>query len=87
MGRNLLLLILVANTLNFGEVGSSNYEPVGRTKQCNLSEELRETVKYYFVELSHRGVPSPLQTIPGVMDQFRKVVFDSFPKARPVQPG
>ena len=55
MGRNLLLLILVANALNFGEVGSSNYEPVGRTKQCNLSEELRETVKYYFVELSHRG--------------------------------
>jgi len=41
MGRNLLLLILVANALNFGEVGSSNYEPVGRTKQCNLSEELR----------------------------------------------
>ena len=60
MGRNLLLLILVANALNFGEVGSSNYEPVGRTKQCNLSEELRETVKYYFVELSHREGFLPL---------------------------
>ena len=53
MGRNLLLLILVANALNL--VCSSNYESVGRTKQCNLSEELRETVKYYFVELSHGG--------------------------------
>ena len=57
MGLYLLLLILVANALNL--VCSSNYESVGRTKQCNLSEELRKTVKYYFIELSHWGVPPP----------------------------